>query len=77
MPEETLRQRVERIYRFEVMEDPTAMRLAGPEPPDSQPDLTETERVMVTAYMAKALRVALFDLAEQLDTLLGRHLKPE
>jgi hypothetical protein len=76
MPE-TLRQRAERIYRFEVTSHPTAALLAQPELIEEMPDVTLEEQVDIALFMGMALRNALFDLAEQLDTLLGTHAEPE
>jgi hypothetical protein len=76
MPE-TLRQRAERIYRFEVMSHPLAVDLAQPDVAATLPTLTQAEWLALTSQMAQALRVALFDLAEQLDALLGGQVESE
>jgi hypothetical protein len=77
MANETLRARVERIYRFEVMQNPLALDLAQPEIAATYPTLTIEETASLALYMAGALRTALFDLAEQLDALLDGQVKPE
>jgi hypothetical protein len=77
MGDETLRDRVERIDRYEVMSHPLAMDLAQPEVAATIPNLTHEEWLALTSQMAQALRVALFDLAEQIDALLGGQIKPE
>jgi hypothetical protein len=76
MPE-TLRQRAERIYRYEVMSHPLAVDLAQPDIAATLPTLTQDEWLSLTSHMAQATRIALFDLAEQLDALLGGKVKPE
>lgn len=76
-PSETLRERVERIYRYEVMSHPLAVDLAQPEIAASIPKLSQAEWLALTSHMAQALREALFDLADQLDSLLGGQIKPE
>ncbi len=77
MPDETLRQRVERIYRFEVMANPLAVDLAQPDVVATLPNLTQAEWVNLISHMSQAVRAALFDLAEQLDALLSGQIKPE
>jgi hypothetical protein len=74
---ETLRERAERIYRFEVMEWPMAVELAKPEARENPPRLTQDEWLTMTSHMAQALRVVVFDLAEQIDILLGGQIKPK
>lgn len=76
MPNETLRHRAERVYRYECMAHPLALELAKPDV-SHLPNLTRAELAELVAQMAKALRVTLFDLAEQLDVLLDGQVKPE
>jgi hypothetical protein len=59
------------------MEDELALKLALPDAVSKVPRITPAEQLRLTTKMCVALRVALFDLAEQLDTLLDGQIKPE
>lgn len=78
---ETLRKRVERTYRYTMTGSPTARELVFSDVIDQQraavAALTFEERVEIAWQMGISLRVALFDLAEQVDLLLGGQIKPE
>ena len=75
MPE-TLRQRVERTYRYEMTSHPVARLLAYPEGIEQVRPLSAEDQLQLAWKMAEALRIALFDLAEQLDVLLGGQVEP-
>lgn len=79
MPEmpETLRQRAERVYRYEMTAHTKARLMADPATARTVGRLSPEDRMQIAWKMAEATRIALFDLAEQIDVLRGGQIKPE
>jgi len=73
---ESLRARAERTVRFHLMDDPVALSLfEGRDLVGVTVPPEDAYKLLVT--YTNAVRIALLDLAEQLDTLLQRHSEPE
>ena len=73
-PAETLRARAERIRLYELTDNPHLLALAKGETLAGV-TLTAEDTLWLSLASTKAVWVALLDLAEQLDSLLGGQIK--
>jgi hypothetical protein len=75
-PRESFKARAERIRLFELTADPNARALVeGKDMVGTS--LSSRETFLLTVTVTNAVWIALLDLAEQLDSLLGGQIKPE